>query len=231
MGENGQQLGFVEHEEAKIREMYDIFRAVCLQVRQDSHELRRMPTKEQEFFVKLYRTLNKMLVYMESKNVRMVDIKIEKKKENEADQDDAQEVEKEVTQKEDLMSLEQIINLPHVERHIQGQQDKINFSSKMQSHRLPELGRTTNLSIKLEDSQILTDGEIRNPMTMTFNKRSRSVAEQNLLSPELSTAKNSNTMGSRQPYLGGISKKQNRMIRRDSSLDGNFFFTAAGTKS
>ena len=34
---------------------------------------------------------------MESKNVRMVDIKIEKKKENEADQDDAQEVEKEVT--------------------------------------------------------------------------------------------------------------------------------------
>ena len=76
--------------------MYDIFRAVCLQVRQDSHELRRMPTKEREFFVKLYRTLNKMLVYMESKNVRMVDIKIEKKKENEADQDDAQEVEKEV---------------------------------------------------------------------------------------------------------------------------------------
>ena len=43
---------------------------------------------------------------MESKNVRMVDIKIEKKKENEADQDDAQEVEKEVTEKEDLMSLE-----------------------------------------------------------------------------------------------------------------------------
>ena len=43
---------------------------------------------------------------MESKNVRMVDIKIEKKKENEADQDDAQEVDKEVTEKEDLMSLE-----------------------------------------------------------------------------------------------------------------------------
>ena len=79
----------MEYEEAKIREMYDIFRVVCLQVRQDSHELRRMPPKEQEFFVKLYRTLNKMLVYMESKNVRMVDSKDEKKKKvNVADQDD-----------------------------------------------------------------------------------------------------------------------------------------------
>lgn len=128
-GETGEEVGFVEYEEGKIREMYDIFRVVCLQVRQDSYELRRMPQKEQEFFVKLYRTLNKMLVYMESKNVKMVDsqdvVKLQKKKieTNEQQQDDdvsepVEIIEKKPINKEDLMSLEQILSLPHVEKHI-----------------------------------------------------------------------------------------------------------------
>ena len=172
-----------------------------------------------------------MLIYMESKNVKMEDPEPEKKKKKRDDDSDSEEyVPKAPPNPEDLMSLEQILDLPHVEKHIQNLQDRVSMSKTINSHRLPELGRTTNLTIKMEDSQLAPDGEIKNPMTMTFNKRSRSVAEQNPMSQEMSTAKNSNTMGSR-PYLGSLSKKQSHLMRRDSSLDGNFFFTAAGTKS
>ena len=86
----------------------------------------------------------------------------------------------------------------------------------------------------MEDSQLGNDGEIKNPMNMTFNKRSRSVAEQNPMAQEMSDSKNATTMANSKPYLGVLSKKNSRnsgMMRRDSSLDGNFFFTAPGQKS
>ena len=47
-------MGFVEYEEAQIREMYNIFVAVAQQLRNDSYELKKMPIKEQELLVRLY---------------------------------------------------------------------------------------------------------------------------------------------------------------------------------
>ena len=66
-------MGYVEHQEAQIRELYDIFRKVCIEARHDSYAMRKMTLQEQELYIKLYRTLKKMLNYMEAKNVKMVD--------------------------------------------------------------------------------------------------------------------------------------------------------------
>ena len=60
-----------------------------------------------------------MLIYMESKNVKMEDPELEKKKKKRDDDSDSEEyVPKAPPNPEDLMSLEQILDLPHVEKHI-----------------------------------------------------------------------------------------------------------------
>lgn len=40
-----QELGFVEYEEAQIRQMYNIFVSVCQQIREDSYGVEQMDAK------------------------------------------------------------------------------------------------------------------------------------------------------------------------------------------
>ncbi len=85
-------MGFVEYQEAQIKEMYDLFVTLCTQLRDDSYKARQMNVADQEFFIKMYDSFKQLLPFMETKNI------MEPEDENDI-----------------IPDVRDLLNLPHIE--------------------------------------------------------------------------------------------------------------------
>ena len=184
-------------------------------------------------FIRLYKSLKKMLSYMETKNVSLEETKSgrrgkdgrkSKTKEAADDGNNTSQQEK---------SLTEMLDLPHVDLLIRQLEEKVRTSKTINKvpALLPQLGRTvTSFNMNMENSSQMSPNRSehqQDPMAVTsFNKRSRSVAPS-----ELSVSKKSTSIASKSPtYMGRLNQNLTPM-RRNSSISGKFFFTATGKQS
>ncbi len=86
-------MGFVEYQEAQIKEMYDLFVTLCTQLRDDSYKARQMDAMDLEFFIKMYDSFKQLLPFMETKNI------MEPKDEHDI-----------------IPDVRDLLNLPHIEQ-------------------------------------------------------------------------------------------------------------------
>jgi hypothetical protein len=61
----GEELGFIEHNEKQINDLYKTFVGICKQIREDSYRLEHLAPKHLYFFVKLYVKFKEMVPYMQ----------------------------------------------------------------------------------------------------------------------------------------------------------------------
>ena len=121
-----------------------------------------MSPKDQEMFLRLYKSLKKMLTYMETKNVRLEDPVSNKgskrtKIESPKGKLKLQEGTDDVNMSADADNLTDMLDLPHVDQVIKTLEQKVASSATMgkMPALLPELGHgrtATNSFMQMEDA-------------------------------------------------------------------------------